>query len=132
MTDEEKTKEGSRNIIVPTCITVTTITPTAIATAPQTIVTFDSRYLERTGTPVPTLNFSLGNAAFCLDAIVRNKDLMESRGRIRKERKLGCSISEMIKEQKGAFSAGIAFNTGICEIGKTVFDIVNTHTTNTR
>ena len=57
---------------------------------------------------------------------------MESRERIKNERKEGKSISEMVQEQKGALSAGKAFNAGLCEIGKTVFDIVNSNTTNTR
>ena len=38
----------------------------------------------------------------------------------------------MIKEQKGAFLAGKAFNSGLCQIGKTSFDIVDTNMTNTR
>ena len=57
---------------------------------------------------------------------------MEARERIKNERKVGNTISERVKEQKGAFSAGKAFSSGLCEIGKPVFDIVNTNTTNTR
>ena len=56
---------------------------------------------------------------------------MESRERIKNERKVGNTTSEMRKEKKGAFSTGKAFSAGLCEIGKTVFDSVNTNTTNT-
>ena len=130
MTDEEKAEEGSRNIILPmstcttlattTCTTMTIHNPTASSTPPQPIVTFDPQYLVQYEPNPPALNFSTGPAAFCLDDIVRNKDLMESRERIKNERKERKSISELVQEQKGAFSAGKAFNAGLCEIGKTV------------
>ena len=37
----------------------------------------------------------------------------------------GKKIMQMIEEQKGAFSAGKAFSSGLSKIVKTVFDRVN-------
>ena len=69
---------------------------------------------------------------FYLDAIVCYKDLLESMERIRREQKERKTISERIKEQKGALSVGKEFNAGLIQIGKTVFDIINNNVTNTR
>ena len=39
---------------------------------------------------------------------------------------------ERIKEQKGAVTAGKLFNSGVCRIGKTVFDLVSQNATNNK
>ena len=111
MTYEEKAEEGSCEIIIPiatcttlatttcttlatttcttlattVCTTLTTYNPTAYSTPPQPIITFDPQYLVQSQPTPPLLNFSTGQAAFCLDAIVRNKDLMEATECIKNE-----------------------------------------------
>ena len=62
---------------------------------------------------------------FCLDDTVRHTDLMQSREQIKKVMSQGEKIMQMIEEQKGAFSAGKAFSSGLSRIIKTVFDRVN-------
>ena len=75
------------------------------------------------------MNYSQGTAALCLESMVSHADLMNARERIKRERKEGKTVTEMIQEQKGAVSAGKCANLGIYRIGKTVFDLVNMNTT---
>ena len=76
------------------------------------------------------MNYASGTAAFCLESIVKNSDLQNARERIKREQKIGKTISERILEQKGAITAGKLFQAGSCRIGKTVFDLVNTNADN--
>ena len=85
-----------------------------------------------TNPPVERLNYSNGVAAMCLDSMVAHDDLMQARERIRREQSEGKTISERIKEQKGAVTAGKLFNVGVCRIGRTVFDLVNENATNVK
>ena len=78
------------------------------------------------------MNYSSGTAALCLDSIVRHGDLMNARERIKRERNEGKTITERIKEQRGAVTAGKLFNAGACRIGKIVFDLVNANAENNR
>ena len=57
---------------------------------------------------------------------------MNARERIKREQNEGKTIVERIKEQKGAVSAGKLFNSGVCRIGKTVFDLVSQNATNNK
>ena len=75
------------------------------------------------------MNYSQGTAALCLESMVSHADLMNARERIKRERKIGKTVTEMIQEQKGAVSAGKCVNAGVYRIGKTVFDLVNINTT---
>ena len=68
------------------------------------------------------LDFGQGTAAWCLDSIVMNKDLMSARERIRKQQKVGKTLKEKIVESK-KITAGYLFKAGSCRIGKTIFDI---------
>ena len=43
-------------------------------------------------TQQPTLNFSVGKSAFCLDAIVKNNQVQEARKRIKSEKAVGESM----------------------------------------
>ena len=85
-----------------------------------------------TNPPVERLNYSNGVAAMCLDSMVAHDDLMQARERIRREQSEGKTISERIKDQKGAVTAGKLFNVGVCRIGRTVFDLVNENATNVK
>ena len=120
------------SVIMPTSTStaITLTTSTAIIPTPTALLpTYNPSYLTaEVQHPKEYLNYSHGIAAFCLDRIVQNHDLMEARERIKNERKEGKSIEEMLKEQKGAFSAGKAFSVGLLRIGKTVFDRVTKHT----
>ena len=49
---------------------------------------------------------------------------MEAIERIKREMIEGQNITQMIDEQKGAFSVGKTFNADLLRIGKTVFDRV--------
>ena len=63
--------------------------------------------------------------SLCLDSIVRHGDLMNARERIKRERNEGKTITERMKEQKGAVTAGNLFNSGAYRVGKDVFYLVN-------
>ena len=115
----------------PTLATTTSSTATATTTTTLTTTsnaTFNPKYLTPVQDKREYLNYSSGTAAFCLDRIVQNHDLMEARERIKKERTDGKNIEEMIQKQKGRFTAGKAFSAGLVRIGKTVFDRVTKHT----
>ena len=60
--------------------------------------------LPSSDTPTETLNFSKGTAAWCLEAIVTNNDLMEARGRIKKNREEGKLLTEQMQELKNYLS----------------------------
>ena len=68
------------------------------------------------------MNFSKGTAAFCIDAIVSQKDLQLARERIKGEHQKGKSIREQLKSAKRVTS-GVVFGSGTTRLGKTVFDI---------
>ena len=133
MTEEEKTLEIGRNLIpntLATTLATTNCTPTT--NAPSTPC-FELNYLTAPPTePREKMNYSSGTAALCLDSIVRHGDLMNARERIKRERNEGKTITERIKEQRGAVTAGKLFNAGACRIGKTVFDLVNANAENNR
>ena len=158
MTDEECAEEGNRGIITPT-VTSTALVPYLVsasdasqvpalisaANLPAASATnasaissftpprFDDQYLHPPESPpAEQMNLSQGQGAFCLDAIVRHKDLMEARERIKKERKEGKSAADMIEEQKGAVTSGKAFGAGIFRIGETILQAVVRSATNTK
>ena len=85
--------------------------------------------LPSSDTPTETLNFSKGTAAWCLEAIVANDDLMEARGRIKKNREEGKSLTEQMQELK-KLSVDQIFHLGRCDIGKTCFDVIKANKDN--
>ena len=64
-------------------------------------------------------------AAWCLDAIVRNDDLIASRERIRRDGAKGQSVSEKLKQIKGMTGAKI-FLLGETCLGEGVLENVET------
>ena len=68
-------------------------------------------------------NVQNGMAAWCLDAIVANQDLMESRRRIKKNRKDGQSMSNKLKNIKRMTAATI-FLCGTTRLGEDIKDSV--------
>jgi len=70
----------------------------------------------------PQLNFSSGQAAFCLTNIVQQKDLFKARENIKKEKDCGKTVREKLEESK-RITAGILFKSGSSRLGKTVYDI---------
>ena len=70
---------------------------------------------------VPTLNFSKGTAAFCIDAIVSQKDLQLARERIKGKHQKEKTIREQLKSAKRVTS-GVVFGSETTQLGKMVFD----------
>ena len=68
------------------------------------------------------LNFTEGTAAFCIDAIVSEKDLQLAREKIKGEHQKGKTIREQLQAAKRVTS-GVVFGSGTTRLGKTVFDI---------
>ena len=118
--------------LVTTCTTLaTTCTTLATITNAPSTPRFDPAYIQISDSqPREKMNYASGTAAFCLESIVKNSDLQNARERIKREQKIGKTISERILEQKGAITAGKLFQAGSCRIGKTVFDLVNTNADN--
>ena len=135
MTKSDKEIEIPRALFPETVSLQTTpFVPHASNTALTTIDSNECSTLASTTTTTTTLiirepheklNYSDGRAAMCLDSIVSHGDLMKARERIRRERSEGKTITERMQEQKGHITAGKLFNSGLCRISKTVFDIVN-------
>ena len=123
MTTEEKQNEnlGTSDVTLPfhklhdvsNCVTLPTFNPD--------LAKID--YDESKKIP----NFGNGAAAWCLDNIVSQQDLMEARSRIRKNRDDGRSLKEKLVESK-KITAGTLFKSGSCRIGKTVFDVQKENT----
>ena len=86
--------------------------------------TLDTKFI--TPLPPPIIdkpNLSNGMAAWCVDAIVQNQDLMEARGRIKKNQENGKSKSQKLMEIK-KMTAAAAFLTGTTRLGEGVFQRV--------
>ena len=90
MTKLEIERETEAGIVIPY-----TMTPNYIE-LDESLPTVDIQFLSRNVTPSKP-NLKGGMAAWCLDAIVRNDDLMASRERIRRDGAEGQSVSEKLK-----------------------------------
>ena len=71
---------------------------------------------------LPTLNFSSGESAFCLNSIISQEQLQQAREKIREDTQKGKDLKETLKQSK-KLSAGVIFKAGTIRLGKTVFDI---------
>ena len=67
-----------------------------------------------------TLNYSSGVAAFFLDVMVQQEDLMSACERIKMDRETGKTLEEQLQAMK-KLTAGNLFKTGNVRVGKTVF-----------
>ena len=88
-----------------------------------TVPTFDPKYAivpyeEQT----QIVNFSQGAAAFCLDKLVTQNDLMAARERIRDNRDEGLSMKQKLEKMK-QITAGQLFKAKGCRIGKDIFGV---------
>ena len=90
MTKLEIESEKESGILIPYTLTGNYVT------IDELLPTLDLQYLSQTTTPTKP-NLKGGMAAWCLDAIVRNYDLMVSRERIRRDHTEGESVSEKLK-----------------------------------
>jgi len=70
----------------------------------------------------PTLNYSSGTAAFCLDSIIIHQLRQHAKERIKEEITKGKSIKQTIQEAKRVVS-GIVFKSLTTRLGRTVFDV---------
>ena len=90
----------------------------------ESLPTVDVQFLSQNITPSKP-NLKGGMAAWCLDAIVRNDDLMASRERIRRDGAEGESVSEKLKQIKGMTAAKM-FLLGETRLGQGVLENVET------
>ena len=76
--------------------------------------------MQRFAPEEETVNYSSAVAAFCLDVMVQQKDLMSARERIKMDRETGKTLEEQLQSMK-KLTAGNLFKTGNVHVGKTVF-----------
>ena len=86
--------------------------------------TFEMKYLKKEEKIDPSLNLSQGFGFECIKQIISSNDLNEAREKIKKEKEIGQSVEERIKEIKN-MSAGTLFLAGSVKIGQSVYDNVN-------
>ena len=92
---------------------------TDLATNP----TYDTKYSAQNYSPEQVdLNISEGTGAWCLDTMVRHKDLMTARERIKGDRDAGKSYEDELREMK-RITGGKLFKAGQVRIGKSIFKI---------
>ena len=118
MTKLEIESEKEAGILIPYTLTGNYVT------IDESLPTLDLQYLSQNTTPSKP-NLKGGMAAWCLDAIVRNDDLMASRERIRRDNVEGQSVSEKLKQIRGMTAAKM-FLLGETRLGEGVLQNVET------
>ena len=116
MTTEEQDEEAGEGVILPYTASDN------YAIIDETAPTIDVQYLPPVAAHQKP-NVQNGMAAWCLDAIVANQDLMESRLRIKKNREDGQSMSEKLKNIK-RMTAATMFLCGTTRLGEDIKDSV--------
>ena len=115
MTEKEKSDEGTNGIIIPYHET------NSFFEIDDDLPTLDVKYLPSPPPPLTKPNLSGGMAAYCLDAIVQNQDLMDARERIRQNRIEGESVSDRLNAIKRMTSAKM-FLLGKTKLGEDIRD----------
>ena len=70
---------------------------------------------------LPSLNYSIGTAQTCLNAIVKDSDLQRARERIKSNLDAGRNIKEQLNEAK-RLTSGVLFKCSTTRLGQTVFE----------
>ena len=120
MTNEEKEKEPSRKILIPThrnerYVDLSKNTPT-----------FDKKFyptVDANTTKNLRLNFSQGTALRCLERIVQSNDTMEARCRIKAAQDKGKTLHEELEDARSC-TAGVIVKARHHRLGLTVKDFV--------
>ena len=95
----------------------------------ESLPTLDVKYTSNHAIPAKS-NISGGMAAWCMDAIVRNEDLMASRERIKHDGDVGRTISEKLAQIKRMTAASMFLHRktrigeGIQENTETSYNLV--------
>jgi len=88
-----------------------------------TVPTFDPKHaIAPCDEEKKVVNFSQVAAAFCLDKIVQQSDLMAMQERIKSNHQEGLTYKERLQQIK-AFTAGQVFRAKGCRVGKDIRDI---------
>ena len=117
MTDKEQREESTNGVVIPYHATANFV---EIA---ENSPTLDPQYLPPPPQPSTPPNLQSGMAAYCLDAIVQNQDLMNARERIRRNRDEGESVSDKLKAIK-KMTAARMFLLGKTKLGEDIRDSV--------
>ena len=120
MTEEEKEKEPSRNILIPShrnerYVDLSKKTPT-----------FDQKYyptVEPDTVKNLRLNFSQGTALRCLERIVQSNDIMEARCRVKSAQNKGKTLREELEDARSC-TAGVIVKAKHHRLGLTIKDFV--------
>ena len=88
----------------------------------ESLPTLDVKYTSNHAIPAKS-NISGGMAAWCMDAIVKNEDLMASREYIKHDGDVGCTVSEKLAQIKRMTAASIFLN-GENRLGKGILENV--------